>query len=275
MILDDYELIGDEYVKKIPLLSEKEINKHVEIDIPSFFDKMGYKIKKIPTSATRTVDYEYEDLGLEVTSVRKYLPRNDEVDKLLTRHCEPNSRICAYVYLKDGKPKIEILDEQRLDNNVSILCLRQHISCYRPKLINKIEDKYTQDGDHSVNIIIIDFRLAHFDSLSLKREIKTILTDKGMEFPALGGILVSVPKRLNSDMLGNDSDYVFISNNYCKSDHAIFKQLDSCSLATTSNWITLNHTFIKKPSNVTAISVPCFDCPEKGEIERRGFPTFY
>ena len=178
------------------------------------------------------------------------------------------------MYLKDGKPKIEILHELLLDNNVSILCLRQHVSCYRPKLISKINDKYTQDEDHSVQVIVIDFRLAHFDSLSLKREIKTILADKGMEFPALGGILVSVPKQLNSDMLGNDSDYVFINNNYCKSQHAIIKQLDSYSLATTSNWITVNHTFIKKPSNIRAISVPCFDCPEKDEIERMGFPTF-
>jgi len=276
-MLDDYELIGDEYVKKIPLLLEKEINKHVETNIPSFFNKMGYKIKKVPTTATtatRTVDYEYEDLGLEVTSIREYLPRNDETDKLLSRHDQANSRICAYMYLKDGKPKIEILDKQRLDNNVSILCLRQHISCYRPKLISKIEDKYTQAEGHSVHIILIDFRLAHFDSLSLKREIKTILADKGMEFPALGGILASVPKRLNSDMLGNDSDYVFINNTYCKSQHAIFKQLESYSLATTSNWITVNQTFRKKPSSVTAISVPCFDCPEKGEVERRGFPTF-
>jgi hypothetical protein len=130
LILDDYELIRDEYVKKIPLLLEKEIDKYVETNIPSFFNKMGYKIKKVPTTATtatRTVDYEYEDLGLEVTSIREYLPRNDETDKLLSRHDQANSRICAYMYLKDGKPKIEILDEQRLNNNVSILCLRQHI----------------------------------------------------------------------------------------------------------------------------------------------------
>jgi hypothetical protein len=75
-------------------------------------------------------------------------------------------------------------------------------------------------------------------------------------------------------MLGNASDYVFINNNYCKSQHAVLKQLANYSLATTSNWITVNQTFIKKPSTVTAISVPCFDCPEKDEIGRMGFPTF-
>jgi hypothetical protein len=46
------------------------------------------------------------------------------------------------------------------------------------------------------------------------------------------------------------------------------------SSSTTSNWITVNHNFINTPSNVTAISVPCFIFPEKDEIERKGFPTF-
>ncbi|MGC1931346.1 MAG: hypothetical protein WA667_20435 [Candidatus Nitrosopolaris sp.] len=100
--------------------------------------------------------------------------------------------------LKDGKPKIEILNEQKLDNNLSILCLRQHVSCYRPKIMDKISDKYSQNESLPILIIMMDFRLAHFDPLSLKREIKRILASIGMELPSLGGILVSTP-RLNSD----------------------------------------------------------------------------
>jgi hypothetical protein len=34
LVPDGYELIGDEYVRKILLLSEKEIEKHVETSIP-------------------------------------------------------------------------------------------------------------------------------------------------------------------------------------------------------------------------------------------------
>lgn len=274
MIPDEYELIGDEYVKKIPLLLEKEIDKHVETNIASFFDEIGYKIKKVPRTAIRTVDYEYGEVGLEVTSISEYLPKNDEVDKLLSRHDQTNYRICAYMHLKDDKPKIEILDEKELDNNLSILCLRQHVSSYRPKIIRKINDKYHQDENHSILVIIMDFRLAHFDLLSLKREIKTILASIGMELPSLAGILVSAPNRLNSDMLGNEFDYVFINNTYCRSQHTMLKQLNNYSLATTSNWITVNLTFIKKPSNTTSISIPCFDCPEKNELESRGLPTF-
>ena len=43
---------------------------------------MGYEIKKIPTTPNagiRTVDYECEDVGIEVTSIREYLPKNYEV----------------------------------------------------------------------------------------------------------------------------------------------------------------------------------------------------
>jgi hypothetical protein len=93
LIPDGYELIGDEYVRTIPLLLEKEIEKHVEINIDSFFKKIGYDIKKIPTAATRTVDYEYEDLGIEVTLIREYLPRNDDTDNLLRQNAQGNSRI--------------------------------------------------------------------------------------------------------------------------------------------------------------------------------------
>lgn len=275
-IPDGYELIGDEYVHKDILLSEREIQKQIETNVPSFFNKMGYKMMKVPQTKhiARTVDYDYEDLGLEVTSIREYLPRNDEVDKLLVRHEQTNSRICAYMFLQDGKPKIEILDEKPSENNQSILCLRQHVTCYRPKIIGKIIDKYSQDEDHRIQIIAIDFRLAHFDPLSLKTEIKTILTSVGMEFPALAGILVCTPTHLNSDMLSDESYYVFINNSYCNSQHPILEQLNNFSFATTSYWLTVNQIFIKKPSNLLTISFPCFDCPDKDELERRGLPTF-
>jgi hypothetical protein len=165
------------------------------------------------------------------------------------------------MYLKNGKLIIEILDEQRLDNNLSILCLHQHVSCYRPKIISKINNKYGQDENHNLQIVVMDFRTAHFDPLSLKREIGTILTSNGIELPSLVGILVLTPKELNSDMLSNDSDYVFINDTYCKSQHTIISQLNNYSLATTPNWLTVNHIFIKKPSSLTSISFPCFDCP--------------
>jgi hypothetical protein len=264
--------MGDEYVK-IPSLSPAEIEKQIEDNAPLFFSRIGYNIKKVPRRPyARTVDYEYEGMGVEVTSVRDYLPKNDEVDNLLAR--DEQTRICAYMYLKDGKTKIEMLDEKKLDNKLSTLCLQQHVSCYRPKIITKIYDEYTQDESHSILIIMMDFRLAHFDPLSLKREIKTILARIGMELPSLGGILVSTPKTINSDMLSNESDYVFVNNTYCKSHHDVLNRLNNYSLASTSNWITLNSIFIKPPNVTLFIIKPCSDCPDRVEIERKGLPTF-
>lgn len=275
LIPDGYDLVGDEYVRIIRSLSHTEIENQIEANAPLFFSKIGYNLSKVPRADARTPDYEYEDMGIEVTAVREYLPKK-EVDELLARYEQTNCRICAYMYLKDDKPNIQILDEQKLNNNkLSILCLRQHVSCYRRKIISKIHDKYSQDKSHSILIIMMDFRLAHFDTLSLKREIKSILAGIGMQLPSLGGILVSIPRKLNSDLLSNECDYVFVNNTYCKSQHAVLKQLNNnYSLTSTSDWITINSAFIKTSTPVLFLSVPCSDCPDRFEIERKGLPTF-
>jgi hypothetical protein len=178
------------------------------------------------------------------------------------------------MFLKGNSLEIEVLDEQKLDNNVSILCLRQHVSCYRQKVIGKINDKYEQDHDHNIQLIIIDFRLAHLDSLSLKKEIKWILDNKGMEYPSLGGILISLPKKIDSDMF-DEPQYVFVLNAHCNTTHEILKKLNDFSITTTSNWITVEQKWINKPSGQTiSVGMPCYDCPNRNEIEMRGLPAF-
>jgi predicted CopG family antitoxin len=268
---DGYELIDDEYVRKTSLLLSREVEEHVEGNVVHLFKGSGYDIKRVPRADTRTVDYEYGDLGIEITTIHDYLPRNNEMDALLRRYTETNSRICAYMYLKGRDPTIEILNEERLPNNVSMLCLRQHVSCYRPKLISTIIDKYSQGQRHRISIIVMDFRLAHFDSLSLKREIKKILDSRGMEFSSLGGILVSIPKRVDSGML-DTPDYVFVKNEHCSIQHEILSILKNFSIATTSNWITVLHVFVQY-SGPTTIASPCMDCPDRALIELRGLPT--
>lgn len=145
----------------------------------------------MPKAQTRTVDYEYGDLGIEIIVLHDYLPRTPEMDVLLRKHKDTNLRICAHMYLKNGRLAIEILNEEPISSNISLLCLRQHISCYRAKIWGKIIDKCMQDQDkrHRGSIIVMDFRLAHFDSLSLKSEIMGILDGSGSEFPTLEGIL--------------------------------------------------------------------------------------
>jgi hypothetical protein len=45
LIPEGYELIDGEYVRKIDLLSPREIQNHIEKDIVNFFDKLGLDIK--------------------------------------------------------------------------------------------------------------------------------------------------------------------------------------------------------------------------------------
>jgi hypothetical protein len=273
VIPDGYELIHGEYVRKITALSSNDIENYVERDAIRFFSGIGYEIKRVPKAKTRTVDYEYGDLGIEITVLHDYLPRTHEMDVLLKRHTDTNLRICAYMYLKNERLVIEILNEEQIAGNVSLLCLRQHKSCYKAKILGKITDKWIQDQDsqHKGSIIVIDFRLAHFDSLSLKREIRGILDRHGSEFPTLEGILISVPKHLDSEMF-ESPDYVFVNNERCVIQHKILKILNNFSLATTSTWNTFNHTFIRY-SGLSSIQNPCMDCPDKAILSKQESTT--
>ena len=220
-----YTLVNNEYVRTASLLTSEAIAEIVEKNIVPFFKGIGFEVNRVPRGLTKTVDYECGDVGLEVTALQDYLPKCNEVDKILKRHRETNSIICAYMYLKADKPKIEILDEQKLNNNTSILCLRQHISCYRPKLSN-----------------------------------------------SLAGVLMSIPKGLDVEM-SNEPDYIFVRNPYCGKQHELISKLKDFSLATTSDWLTILHMFVKF-SGCTSITSPCLDCPEKEELAARKMPTF-
>ena len=47
MILEGYELINGEYVKKADLLAASEIHNHIEKDVVNFFDNLGFRIKRM------------------------------------------------------------------------------------------------------------------------------------------------------------------------------------------------------------------------------------
>jgi len=273
LIPDGYELINGEYVRKITTLSSNDIENYVERDAVRFFSGIGYEIKRVPKAQTRTVDYEYDDLGIEITVLHDYLPRIREMDVLLKRHIDTNSRICAYMYLKNERLTIEILNEERISSNVSLLCLRQHISCYRSKILGKITNKWTQDQDkqHKGSIIVMDFRLAPFDSLSLKKEIKGILDRSGLGFPTLEGILISTPKRPDSEMF-ESPDYVFVKNEHSVVQHRMLETLNDYSLATTITWNTVNHIIIRY-LGLSTVQNPCMECPDKTWMDLRGLPT--
>jgi hypothetical protein len=118
----------------------------------------------------------------------------------------------------------------------------------------------------------LDFRLAPFDALSVKWEIKSILDIWGKDLYSLGGVLIASPKKMDSEMI-DKPDYVFVRNIHCKKQYDILAKLSDFSLATTSNWITVTHIFVKY-SGATGISSPCFDCSDREELDARSLPTF-
>jgi hypothetical protein len=94
-----------------------------------------------------------------------------------------------------------------------------------------------------------------------------------MEYPSLGGIIISLPQKMDADMFG-ESEYVFVVNAQCNIANEILKKLNNFSKTTISNWLTVNQIFVKKPSGqYISMQIPCIDCPEKKEIEIRRLPT--
>jgi hypothetical protein len=111
-----------------------------------------------------------------------------EIDKTIAE-LQNNLRNCchAYMYLDsyNNNPILKIVSEEKCDPSCSVLCLRQHVSVYRPKIINKIQNKSYQSQNYPEHILILDFRTAEFDAISLSREIFAILRDVGEQYPSL------------------------------------------------------------------------------------------
>ena len=142
-------------------MTSKQIEKHIESRAPIFFRKLGINANRIKETKKRTPDYSSNDIDYEVTAMHQYLPNNSDINTILKNHNENHSLICAYLYLEMEKPTVKIIHQKDLEEDLSILCLRQHISLYKPKIFNKIDNKYYQTTDKN-QIIIMDFRLAPF-----------------------------------------------------------------------------------------------------------------
>jgi hypothetical protein len=155
---EGYKEVDGEYIGESILIEAKKVEKYVESTIVDFFTKLGYDIKRVEEGQERSIDYKYGDIGFEITVIHEYLPKISQLDDLLNRHDKTDSKICIYMYRENGKVKVKKLQETPLDKQ-SVLIIRQHISSYRPKLANKLDDKYSQSEHSKYVVIIMDFRL--------------------------------------------------------------------------------------------------------------------
>jgi hypothetical protein len=267
-----YKEANGEYVRESILIQAKEVEKYVEKMIVDFFSELGYDIKRIKEGQDRSVDYKYEDVGFEITVIHEYLPRISEIDNLLSQHDKTDSKVCAYMYGENGKVKIKKIQETPMDKQ-SVLSIRQHISSYRPKLVNKLDDKYAQSEHSKYVIIVMDFRLARFDSLSIKREVSAILKENGASYSTLIGVLILSPEKKDSELYGK-SKYVFVPNTHCVTTSPLIESLKKYSITSTDEWWTVNHVFIKTEHG-KSVPIQYLQCLEsKQELEKLGLPTF-
>jgi hypothetical protein len=52
--------------------------------------------------------------------LKRHIDTKSRQDILLKRHIDTNLRICTYVYLKNGRLAIEILNEEHMSSNISL-----------------------------------------------------------------------------------------------------------------------------------------------------------
>jgi hypothetical protein len=195
------------------LLTSSDVEAKVESDLKNFLLSIGIGAKRISEKPLRTPDYKYMDTAFEATIIHPYFPRISEIEKTIA-DLQNNLGNCYHAYLYSDSNKsnmFKMLFKEKCDPSCSILCLRQHVSVYRNKIINKIEDKSYQSEDYPAHVLFLDFRTAPFDSVSLSKEICAILQDVGEQYPSLVGIVFGIPKEIASSII-QEPVYHYISN---------------------------------------------------------------
>ncbi|HYA83215.1 MAG TPA: hypothetical protein VEH06_07170 [Candidatus Bathyarchaeia archaeon] len=168
-----------------------------------------------------------------------------------------------------------MLFKEKCDPSCSILCLRQHVSVYRKKIINKIDDKSHQSEDYPAHVLVLDFRTAHFDSVSLSKEIYAILHDVGKQYPSLVGIVFGIPNEAIASDIIQEPVYHYISNpssNFINS--VISDKLNKISRPSTSDLVQMMiPIIIYKSGIVFSARNLCLNGPTIKELYNLGLPV--
>jgi hypothetical protein len=183
----------DIIVRRIDQVTEKAVEDRIESDIQSNLKSAGINANRISRGKTRTSDYEDGGIDFEVTIVQAYIPNIMEIDNAV-RFLKNNPGYCqyAYMYLGPGqKPVFKIIETKKCDPKISLLCIGEHISIYRNKIVNKIEHESSQNTTNPHQIIVLDFRLPLFDHMTLRKEISSILNQVGEQYPSLLGVVLT------------------------------------------------------------------------------------
>lgn len=260
------------------LLTGPDVEAKVESDVKNFLLSIGIKAKKIFKKSVRTPDYKYVDTVFEATTIHPYVPRISEIDNTIA-DLQANLGNCYHAYLYSGSNKyaiFKIVFKEKCDPSCSILCLRQHVSVYRNKIINKIEDKSYQSEDYPAQVLVLDFRTAHFDPVSLSKEIYAILQDIGEQYPSLVGIVFGIPKETIASDITQEPVYHYVSNprsTFINSD--ILDKLNKISRPSTSDLIQMMIPIIIYKSRIGFSARNLWvNGPTMEELYNLGLPIF-
>jgi hypothetical protein len=260
------------------LLTGPDVEGKVESDAKNFLLSLGIEAKKISKKPVRTPDYSYVDMAFEATTIHPYSPRIDEINKTIV-DLQNNLGNCYHAYIysdSNNSPIFKIVYKEKCDTSCSILCLRQHVSIYRNKIINKIEDKFYQSENYPAHVLVLDFRTAHFDSVSLSKEISAILQDIGEQYPSLVGVVFAIPKQGIKSDITQEPLYHFVSNPCSKFIYSdILNKLNSIGRPFTSDLIQVIILLIIYKSGIGfSTTSPCINGPTMKELYNSGLPVF-
>jgi hypothetical protein len=122
----------------------------------------------------------------------------------------------------------------------------------------------------------LDFRTAHFDPVSLSKEISVTLQKIGEQYTSLIGIIFAIPKNGIKSNISHEPLYHFVSNPYSKSFNSeTSNKLNSIDRPSTSDLIQmLIPLIIYKSGMGFSTSSPCINGPTMNQLHSMGLPVF-
>ena len=270
-MFEGWDIHQDEIVRRVNLVTQRESEKNIENDMFKFFSLLKLNGTKVSRTNSKVPDYQVNDVDFKVTAIHTYIPRTSKIEKALGEMSKIFGK-CHHIYMfldPDLQPDIRIVGTEDCDKNGSIICLRQDITLYYLKIINKINEKYLQNTKSPSQVIMLDFRGAPFDSVTLKKGILSLLTKRGYDYTSLIGIVAVVPKNIDSGIFGPPA-YFFVENIHYKGPDNKVKQrlLEITKVQTSVSIMPLAILITKKSSKPFSVQNPCINLPSLDEIRK-------
>lgn len=270
IVFEGWDINRTEFVKREDLDTQRKYEERIDSDLHKLLSTLNLKVTKVPIVNSSRSAYQVNGVDLEVAPIHTFVPRTTKIERMLAEMSKVFGK-CHHLYMfldPDLQPDIRILGTEDCDRNGSILCIRQDITLYYLKILNEINKKYNQNLNHD-QIIVLDFRYAQFDSVTLKKGILSLLDKRGHDYANLLGIIAGIPKNINSERL-DQTTYFFVENRYYKGpyDEVKKKLLDITKVQTSVSVMPMAILITKKSSELFSIQKPCINTPSLGTIRK-------